>query len=121
MSYQPPPRPAHGDFPTGDMMQVYSDDLNDLYDRTGGQLFNWPTASVGSAADQYLRHQYRWLVYDDNGTIEDPTAVGATVTLDDPGGIAFYDLNTVEWLTPGMIYRLTLFDFVMEVEQRVIA
>lgn len=120
MGYSVPPRWAHGNIPAADQFQIYSDDLNAIHALWGDRLINWPTPSVGSADDLYLRHQYRWLVYNDNGSIEDPTAVGETVTLDDPGGYAFYDLNTVEWLTPGMIYRLTEFDFVMEVELRVI-
>lgn len=116
MAYSKPEQWTHGDIPNAAKMNKYSDSLTYLH---GLQtvILNWPCERAPGSENWYMQHRYRWLAYDDNGAIEDPSGIGETVSLSDPGsGVYFYDLDAIDWLTPGAIYRLTGFDWVIEVE-----
>jgi len=66
-----------------------------------------------------FRHHFRWLLYNSTGQLEDLSGVNAAVSLpdpNDPNEIGVLDLNTVTWLAPGMLYRVTGCQWVMEVE-----
>ena len=118
MAYSVPTRWTHGDIPTAALMQPYSDSLEYIHDRQGDTLINPPSYGLaGSGTYQYMVHRYRWLAYDDNGVIADPTGVNADVTLSDPGSTDYYDLDTISWMAPGTIYEIQDLDWCMEVEQ----
>lgn len=117
MSYSAPPRWAKGDRPEAADMNIYSDDLEAIHDIGGDAMVNLPIAHDTGDIVWTMIHRYRWLAYNDNGTIRDPTAVGEDVELSDPGsGVFFYDLSTIPWLAPGLPYRLINFDWVLEVD-----
>lgn len=63
----------------------------------------------------YIRHSYRWLLYNSTGTLEDPTGTQEPVTLNDPPtGYGTKDLDEIEWLVTGQIYRVTGCEFAYE-------
>ena len=121
MAYVVPARPAHGDIVTADDMQKYSDSLNALHASYGDKLINLPAEAVGGDAVLYLRHQFRWLIFNDNGSIVALNGEFETVTLSDPDGLEFYDLNSIEGLAYGAIYKIIDVDMVAEVDVQVIA
>jgi hypothetical protein len=64
----------------------------------------------GSGSSWTFLHVHRWLLYDSTGQIEDPAGIEDDVSLADPptpGELGVKDLNTVDWLAPGMLYRVT--------------
>lgn len=65
-------------------------------------------------------HTNRYLLYEGDGVISDPSGVGADVAISDPettGEIGEYDLDSVDWLTYGMQYRIRDVEWAMEYEK----
>lgn len=117
MAYSAPPRWAAGDRPTAALMNVYSDDLNAIHDISGDALINIALPTNTGDIIWTMFHRYRWLAYNDNGSIRDPTGANEDIELSDPGsGVFFYDLSTVPWLAPGLMYMLVNFDQAWEVD-----
>jgi hypothetical protein len=55
----------------------------------------------------FLWHQYRWLVYIGDGTINGPNGVAEDIALTGDGGnMVVYDLANVEWLSAGQLYEI---------------
>jgi hypothetical protein len=55
-------------------------------------------------------HTCRYLQYEGNGVISDPSGVGGDVSISDPDNtdeVGEYDLDSVEWLGYGMQYRVS--------------
>lgn len=116
-SYSAPKIWAHGDYPTAAEMNKYSASLNYLYDRVGGGSINpavmsnrsehaW-NASTGNESGMFLFHKHRYLHYinsDSNAEISDPSNVGDDVSLGSTGSWDVYDLDQIDWMTPGKIY-----------------
>lgn len=115
MAYTAPTRWGHGDQPNSANTQPYSDDLTVIHDIIGDEgrnyavLWNadlWP-ASYGSMGAYYMQHRYRYLIYRGEGELEDPSGAGETIALSGDGSsLIAYDLNDVEWMTDGKLYRV---------------
>lgn len=62
----------------------------------------------GPGSVWYFFRKHRWLLYASTGQLQDPSGVNDAVNLPDPPGPwGVKDLNTVFWLAPGMLYRVT--------------
>lgn len=80
--------------------------LNAIY--AGAEIELMAQEADGPGSAWMFRHQHRYLLYDSTGQLEDPTGVNDPVTLSDPdSGLGILDLETVEWLAPGRLYRIT--------------
>jgi len=65
-------------------------------------------------------HTCRYLLYEGNCTIRDPSAVGADVALSDPDvtdEVGEYDLDSIDWLDYGMQYQVISPEWAMEYEK----
>jgi hypothetical protein len=65
-------------------------------------------------------HTNRYLLYEGDGTIIDPSGVGADVAISDPdvtAEVGEYDMDSVDWLTYGMQYRVSGVEWAMEYEK----
>lgn len=82
-----------------------------------GRQFMAPEWS-GSGSRWIFRRRFRWLLYDSTGQIEDLSGVNDPVNLPDgelPGAV-IKDLDAIDWLRPGMLYRVTGCAWAMEQE-----
>ena len=113
MSYAAPTRWKHGDTPTAALMQPYSDDLEALHAIVGDAPRNyavlWSFDNVDpdfAGSDFYFVHKRRWLIYRGDGELVDPSGAGTTITLSGSGtALLAYDLDGVDWMTPGKLYQ----------------
>lgn len=115
MAYQVPRQWAHGDIPTGALMQRYSDALNDLKTRVDTQSrFNQAGWTEGDDSKYSFIRVHRYLHYtldDGSGTLYDPdnpensASLSATDEEFENHFVAF-DLSGVPWLYPGKLYRV---------------
>lgn len=117
MAYSAPPSFAHGDYPTAANLTKFSDGLNAIYTAVNGKsaVFCARTKESGTDANSFytLVHVFRWLFYTGEGSITN-IAQDETTPLPDTGGTNIFDLNTVDWLTYGMVYRATGVTFALE-------
>ena len=63
----------------------------------------------GSGSSWTFLRVHRWLLYDSTGELSGPEGT-EPVSLPDPetpGELGVKDLNTVDWLAPGMFYQVT--------------
>lgn len=126
MAYSTPEQWSHGDVPTAAKMNKYSDSLNALYALANNatmpaQLWSYENFWPGTwdNSNYYFVHRYRWLIYRGDGEIVDPSGVGATVDVSGSGSdILAYDLDAIEWMTPGKLWQAK--DFVFCLEDRTI-
>lgn len=120
MAYQVPERWSQGDKPTAAKMNKYSDGQNADHTTLNGEMTAYPVEADTGSITYLLTHVHRWLVYDDNGTIEDPANSSNVVTLSDPGSNPeYYDLDTISWMTYGKDYFVKDIDWIMEVRDPV--
>jgi hypothetical protein len=75
----------------------------------GGVALEGMAAEWGGPGSIWLfQRVHRWLLYDSTGLLIDPAGVEDAVSLPDPeSGIGVKDLDTIDWLAPGMFYRVT--------------
>ncbi len=72
----------------------------------------------GPGSRWIFRRRFRWLLYDSAGQLEDLSGQNEPINLPDgetPGAVV-KDLDTVPWLRPGMLYRVTGCAWAMEQE-----
>ncbi len=65
-------------------------------------------------------HSCRYLLYEGDGVISDPSGVGADVAISDPettGEVGEYDLESIDWLDYGMQYRVEGVEWCIEYEK----
>lgn len=65
-------------------------------------------------------HNCRYLLYEEDGTISDPSGVGADVAIsaaDSANEVAEYDLESIDWLEYGMQYRVFGVSWAIEYEK----
>ena len=115
MAYEVPRQWAHGDVPTGALMQRYSNSLNalkplvDTYSRK-----NQAGWVQGDDSKYMFVHVHRWLFYtldDGSGNIYDPDFPDNSATLSETdaeseGNYYRFDLSGLPWLYPGKMYRV---------------
>lgn len=104
MAYQVPPQWAHGDVPTGALMQKYSDALNAIKAQTDQSRWNAAFSANVSEGVWTFVHVHRYLLYYSTGQIIDPDDDTNSVSLSDAGGWEHYDLQSVPWIYPGKLY-----------------
>jgi len=122
MAYSKPDQWTHGDIPDAAAMNKYSDSLTAIYAVSNAvtmpaELWSYENFDVTNHANSnyYLVHRYRWLIYQGDGEIVDPSGVGATVTVSGSGtSILSYDLSDITWLTASKLYQLKDFVFCLE-------
>lgn len=117
MPYVSPPTWAFGDTVPASQMQIYSDNLNFLYDQLGQpEGIVQPAILLTTSGSEIITNQFRWLIYDDNGIIRDPDGVGADVALPNPDpAFPYYDLYSIAWMFPGKTYLVIDVDNAYEV------
>lgn len=106
--------------------QSIKDNLYAIFDALGADAINTAAGmsaelSVHSstAQDSCLTffHTFPYLIFGSTGQIIDPTGFGSPVMLSDPDtGYGIYNLESIDWLTYGMIYRVEGVDWAREVE-----
>lgn len=109
MAYAVPEQWTQGEYPTAAKITKYKDGLDAIHDLLGDAQINpCVTKRTGTVQGYYLVHRQRWLLYRNAGTIEDPSGVGADVSLSaaDDGGWTSYDLAQIDWLYPGKLYQV---------------
>ena len=132
MPYSAPPVWEHGDVPTAALMNKYSDGLNTIYTALQAKK-HLPAAKVrqyaSATADTHfqdvtddnsycvLTHLHRWLFYAGAGNIQN-LAQTETTTLPDTGGgggaTNIFDLDSVNWLVYGGVYRINSITWAFE-------
>lgn len=113
MAYEVPPVWAHGDVPTAALMATYSNSLNAIKAILDETPKN-PVAPVYMGEDEddgdwQIVHINRYLIYDDEATIQSLVDSANTASLPKPeaGTKGVYDLDTISWLVYGQPYRVT--------------
>ena len=113
MSYSAPDHWQHGDEPTAAAMNKYSDSLEALHAILGDAARHYLVPQNFDVEEPSLDHGFygvhrlRWLIYRGDGELVDPSGAGATITLSGNGAAWIaYDLDGVEWMTPGRLYQL---------------
>lgn len=111
MAYQVPRQWAHGDIPTGALMQKYADALNAIKAQTDMSRWNAAGITGQTGTNDHIWtfvHVHRYLAYRGDGSIWDPdNPTENTVGLSGVGNwYATYDLQGVSWLYPGKMYMV---------------
>lgn len=96
--------------PTAAQLNAISNNQASLWAISGGVRRELMAKSWdGSGSSWIFLHVHRWLLYDSTGELSGPPGTDP-VSLPDPatpGVLGVKDLNTVEWLAPGMFYNVT--------------
>lgn len=98
-------------------MQKYSDGLTYL-NTAIGVAYNWavPYSQMPDTQTYYLIHSQQYLVYKSTGRIVDITGTNDDISLDDGDTYNSYDLDTIDWLAYGDLYRVVGCSVCMEDE-----
>lgn len=106
--------------------QSIKDNLYSIFDAIGSDAINTAAGmsaelSVHSSTTQdsclSFFHTFQYLIFGSTGQIIDPTGLGSPVSLSDPEtGFGVYNLEDIDWLTYGMVYRVEGVDWAREVE-----
>jgi hypothetical protein len=131
MSFVNTGKVEEGDLVTVAILNQIKDNINAAHTALGADAYNWGAPiNPEHAYDGALKlegsllsffHRFRWLAYGSTGVIIDPSGVGDDVTLSDPeaGTIGFHDLESIEWLTYGMYYRVEGVTWAQEYDIRI--
>jgi hypothetical protein len=128
MSFTPTPKVEEGAIAAPHVIfQSIKDNIYAIYDAIGSDEINEAAAynpehgvhalyTEGSFLTIF--HTFRYLAYGSTGAIVDPSGIGDSITISDAetGKIGFYDLEGIDWLTYGMLYRVTGVTWCREVE-----
>lgn len=127
MSYSATAKVEEGSIASHTTFQSIKDNIYAIYDALGTDQINEAAAynpehgvhatwTEGSFLTIF--HTFRYLAYGSTGEIVDPSGIGANITVTDPdtGTIGYYDLESVDWMTYGMVYRVTGVTWCREVE-----
>lgn len=108
MAYTPPPQWQHGDIPSAAQLNVYGNDLIEIATMLGLVRRDY-CAREWSAATKFVVfvHQYRMLRYKGAGDITSMDE-SEKVAIDSKGAVALYDLDSVDWLAYGMLFRVSM-------------
>lgn len=116
MAYDPPKVWAHGDIPTAAFMQKYSDSLNAIYAILGDDNTEPAIEELRDGKQAIFIHRFRWLHFRDSGTLRqygggENTQVALSAGADEN---MVMDLDSISWLTYGMLYEVEGVKFVFE-------
>jgi hypothetical protein len=125
MAYVAPYVWQHGEKPTATNMNKYRDSLNYLYESTSdGQHYvfaakwrQYETRASDAHNDgmaEHNEHSYcsfvflaRWLFYSGEGRLYDYADSANQVTLPNKDTVNVYDLDSIPWIVPGMVIKVT--------------
>lgn len=134
-AYAQPAKFSHGDFPTAANLETINTALVAIaeiasdgttpasgetlpqlnpavyWNREKGEAFG---SRVQTDSDYWILHRHRYLHYKSTGAIEDPAGTGTAVSLSNEEDFNVYDLDSVDWLAYGQMYKVTGVDFCME-------
>lgn len=127
MSYSPTEDVNEGEVVSHATFQSIKDNIYAIYDALGTDAINEAAAYnpehgehsfVTEGSFLTIFHTFRYLAYGSTGEIVDPSGIGANVSVTDPatGKIGYYDLEGVDWMTYGMVYRVEGVTWAREVE-----
>jgi hypothetical protein len=126
MSFTPTERVDQGDVVSSTTFQDIKDNIYAIYDMIGTEDINVAAAYNPEHGIHYLQtedsfltifHTYQYLVFGSSGQVVDPSGIGASVSLSDPdSGYGILELESVNWLTYGMMYRVEGVTWAREVE-----
>ena len=126
MSFTPTERVDQGDVVSSTTFQNIKDNIYAIYDMIGTEDINVAAAYNPEHGIHYLQtedsfltifHTYQYLVFGSSGQVVDPSGIGASVSLSDPdSGYGILELEGVNWLTYGMMYRVEGVTWAREVE-----
>jgi hypothetical protein len=127
MSYSPTQNVTEGSIVSHTTFQGIKDNIYAIYDALGSDAVNEAAAYnpehgehsfVTEASFLTIFHTFRYLAYGSTGQIVDPSGIGKAVSISDPatGKIGYYDLEGVDWMTYGMVYRVEGVTWAREVE-----
>lgn len=107
-SYVVPQQWARGDTVSAANLNKYKGALDAAHGLLGDDRFVWAVRQNNTEDRGYfLNNTWRWLHYVGTGNIVDAADVGEDVTLTGSGlTVQTYDLQSVDWLTPGMLYEV---------------
>ena len=98
---------AHGDRPTHTDMNTYGTSLTEAHTAMGDVAWQW-LYPKGSEATFTGLHTHRYLKFQSNGEIVDPSGINAPVSIsEDETGFGVYDLDQLTWLAYGGMYTVT--------------
>ena len=126
MPFNPTPEVSEGGIVSNLTFQAIKDNLYAVFDALGTDAVNVGsglnpenTVHAAYAEDSCLTffHTFPYLIFGSTGKIIDPTGGGSDVTISDPEtGYGVYNLEGIEWLTYGMVYRVEGVTWAREVE-----
>ena len=126
MPFSPTQKVVEGGFVSYTTFQGIKDNLYAIFDALGSDAINIGagfnaehSVHSGVTEDSCLTffHTFPYLIFGSTGQIIDPTGVGSSVTLTDPDtGYGIYNLEGIDWLTYGMVYRVEGVTWAREVE-----
>jgi len=127
MSFVPTEKVDEGDIAIHTMFQGIKDNIYAIYDALGTDEINEaaaynPEHGVHSTWTEgsflSIFHTFRYLAYGSTGEIVDPSGLADPVAITDAetGKVGFYDLEGIDWLTYGMVYRVEGVTWCREVE-----
>ena len=111
MAYEVPPVWSHGDVPTAALMNTYSNGQNAidaLLDISDKNVTSPVFDGDEDDAIWIFTHLNRYLIYDDECTVYQWGNADNITSLEEPpvGEVGVYDLDTISWLTYGMVYAV---------------
>ncbi len=129
MSYVPIDPVEHTDSVTIATFNNLKTGIDAIYDILGTTAVNYPAignyefgpnSPDNDQSQLTFIHTNRYLLYEGDGTIIDPSGVGADIAISDPettDEVGEYDMDSVDWLTYGMQYRVQGVNWCMEYEK----
>lgn len=129
MSFVPIDPVEHTDSVTITTFNELKTGIDAIYDILGTVAVNYsavgnyefgPNGTDNAGSMIVFIHTCRYLLYEGDCTIEDPSGVGASVSLADPDTtdeVGEYDLESIDWLDYGMSYRVVSPVWCMEYEK----
>src|SRR5690606_17500004 len=107
-AYSAPPTWVRGETVSAADINLYKTALDAAHGLLGDDQFNFAVRQ-NNTEDRgfFFQNRYRWLHYQGDGEIVDPSGTGETVTISGDGtNIVAYDLFNVSWLTQGVRYEV---------------
>lgn len=126
MSFTPTGKVNEGQVVSHTTFQTIKDNIYAIYDMVGTDEINHAAAynpehgvhaAITEGSFLTIFHTFKYLAFGSTGKIVDPSNVGADVSISDPDtGFGVYDLESIDWLTYGMVYRVEGVTWAREIE-----
>lgn len=114
MAYSKPTYWTHGDIPTAVNLNKYSADLNQIHTEIGDVARNPASPKTTSGSYYTFVHRYRWLYFESTGKIESIDGSQSVSISEQNDTVTLYDLDSVNWLYYGSLYKVTGVSFAVE-------